>query len=45
VVQLRQFRNNKREAELAFANDWMTWWQNSSDQGSVWERGVLDKNA
>lgn len=45
VVQLRQFRNNKREAELAFANDWMAWWQRSSDQGNVWELGLLDKNA
>lgn len=45
VVQLRQFRNNKREAELAFANDWMVWWQKSSDQGRVWEKGVLNSNA
>jgi sialate O-acetylesterase len=45
VVQLRQFRNNKREAELAFANDWMEWWKKSSDQGPVWEKGLLDNNA
>lgn len=45
LVQLRQYRNNKRGAALAFANDWMGWWKNSSDQGTVWERGVLDKNA
>ncbi len=45
VVQLRQYRKNKREAELAFARGWMEWWQKSSDQGSVWERGLLDKDA
>jgi sialate O-acetylesterase len=44
VVQLRQYRNNQREAELAFARDWMDWWKKSSDQGPVWELGILDKN-
>ncbi|NLA74674.1 MAG: hypothetical protein GX846_04265, partial [Deltaproteobacteria bacterium] len=45
VVQLRLFRSNQREAELAFADDWMAWWQRSSDQGNVWEKGLLDKNS
>jgi sialate O-acetylesterase len=45
VAQLRKYRNNKREAELAFANDWMSWWLESSEQGKVWEKGLLDKNA
>jgi sialate O-acetylesterase len=45
VNQLRRYRNNRRDAELAFADDWMQWWQASSDQGAVWEKGVLDKTA
>lgn len=45
VSQLRQYRNDRRGAELAFAGDWMQWWKANSDQGAVWERGVLDKSA
>ena len=45
VNQLRQYRNDRREAELAFADDWIQWWQSSSDQGAVWEQGVLDRSA
>lgn len=45
VGQLRQYRKNQREAELAFADEWMQWWQTSSGQGAVWERGILDKNS
>jgi len=45
VDQLRQYRNDRREAELAFADDWEQWWQESSDQGAVWEKGVLDGSA
>lgn len=42
VRQLAQFRDDRRAAELAFAEDWVAWWQASSDQGPVWEQGVLD---
>lgn len=44
VSQLQLYRENQRAAELAFADDWLAWWQTSSDQGPVWERGVLDEN-
>ncbi len=43
VEQLRQYRRDSRGAELAFAKDWMNWWHSASDQGPVWEKGVLDK--
>jgi sialate O-acetylesterase len=43
VVQLRQYRENRRAAELAFAGDWVAWWSRASDQGPVWEQGVLDE--
>ncbi len=43
--QLRQYRSDKRGAELSFANDWVKWWMAGSDQGAVWEQGVLDKTA
>jgi len=45
VNQLQQYREDRREAELAFADDWVQWWQSSSDQGAVWEQGVLDQSA
>jgi sialate O-acetylesterase len=44
VGMLQQFRTSQRQAELAFAADWVKWWQASSQQGAVWERGVLDGN-
>ncbi len=44
VHQLKQYRRNRRDAELAFADDWMQWWQQNSNQGAVWNRGVLDKS-
>ncbi|MBN2420098.1 MAG: hypothetical protein JXL81_11990 [Deltaproteobacteria bacterium] len=44
VTQLQQYREDPRKAELAFASDWMQWWQKSSDQGPVWNHGALDKN-
>ncbi len=44
VALLRQYRSNQREAELAFAQDWMQWWLKNSNQGAVWNHGVLDKN-
>ncbi|MGW8369492.1 MAG: sialate O-acetylesterase, partial [Gammaproteobacteria bacterium] len=45
VSQLQQFRRDRRAAELAFADDWVQWWQSSSNQGRVWEQGVLDERA
>ena len=45
VSQLRQYRKNRRDAELAFADEWMQWWKANSDQGAVWEKGLLDKSA
>jgi sialate O-acetylesterase len=45
VDLLQQYRVDRRKAELAFADDWEKWWQSSSDQGAVWEQGVLDKKA
>ncbi|MBN1569366.1 MAG: beta galactosidase jelly roll domain-containing protein [Acidobacteria bacterium] len=45
VDQLRQYRHDRRKAELAFADDWMRWWQEHSDQGAVWKQGVLDPGA
>lgn len=45
VKQLRQYRKNQRDAELDFARDWTGWWAASSEQGPVWEKGVLDKSA
>jgi sialate O-acetylesterase len=45
VNQLRQYRQDRKGAELAFADDWERWWLASSDQGPVWERGVLDKSS
>ena len=45
VKLLRQYREDQRGAELAFAGDWIQWWQASSDQGPVWEQGVLDNSA
>ncbi len=44
VDLLRQYRTNRRKGELAFAADWMKWWQANSTQGPVWQRGVLDGN-
>lgn len=41
VDLLRQYRVDRRKAELAFASDWGTWWNRSSDQGPVWEQGLL----
>jgi sialate O-acetylesterase len=41
VDLLRQYRAGQRKAELAFAADWVAWWNSSSDQGPVWEQGVL----
>ncbi len=45
VNQLRQYRKDQRKAEMAFAEDWMNWWQKSSDQGQVWKKGLLDTDA
>jgi sialate O-acetylesterase len=45
VDQLRQYRSNPRKAELAFADDWVRWWQSASTQGQVWQRGALDGHA
>jgi len=45
VSQLRQYRKDRRGAEVAFAEDWVRWWHAHSDQGAVWERGVLEPNA
>jgi sialate O-acetylesterase len=45
VEQLRQYRSAPRKAELAFAEDWVKWWQARSALGPVWQRGVLDGNA
>ncbi len=45
VRQLRQYRRDPRSAELAFADGWMEWWKKDSDQGPVWEKGVLNKGA
>ncbi len=45
VSQLRQYRENRRAAELAFADDWVRWWQANSDQGAVWKQGALDQSA
>ncbi len=45
VEQLRQYRGDARKAELGFADDWVRWWQATSKQGPVWQRGVLDGNA
>ena len=45
VHQLQQYRNDRRKAELAFADDWVQWWHASSDQGDVWMQGMLDKSA
>lgn len=42
VKQLQQLQTNRRAAELSFAEDWVNWWQSISDQGPVWEQGVLD---
>ncbi|HTQ98949.1 MAG TPA: sialate O-acetylesterase [Candidatus Acidoferrum sp.] len=44
VQLLQQYRTDQRKAELAFADDWMQWWQTNSQQGPVWQRGVLDNN-
>jgi sialate O-acetylesterase len=45
VDLLAQYRTNRRQAELAFAADWVKWWQGHSDMGPVWQRGVLDDNS
>ncbi len=45
VNQLKQYRRDRRGAEIAFAEDWIQWWQNNSNQGAVWKQGVLDKSA
>ena len=45
VAQLQQFREDRRAAELSFAEDWVRWWNASADQGPVWEQGVLDDAA
>jgi len=45
VRQLQQYRQNRRKAELEFADDWVQWWNANSDQGAVWEKGVLDRSA
>jgi len=41
VDLLRQYRGDRRKAELAFAQDWVQWWHASSSEGTVWEQGVL----
>lgn len=41
VDLLRQYREDRRKAELAFASGWVDWWRRSSTQGPVWEQGVL----
>ncbi|HWL62547.1 MAG TPA: sialate O-acetylesterase [Steroidobacteraceae bacterium] len=41
VDLLRQYRADRRKAELAFAADWVQWWNASSSEGPVWEQGVL----
>lgn len=45
VQLLRQYRTDQRKAELAFADDWVNWWQANSTMGQVWRRGMLDGNA
>lgn len=45
VELLRQYRADPRKSELAFAGDWVSWWQASSALGPVWQRGVLDGHA
>jgi sialate O-acetylesterase len=45
VELLRQYRDNRRKADLAFADDWVRWWNRASSMGPVWQRGVLDKSA
>jgi sialate O-acetylesterase len=45
VELLRRYRDNARASELQFAEDWVSWWQASSAQGPVWQRGVLDGHA
>jgi sialate O-acetylesterase len=45
VDLLRLYRANQRQAELAFGEDWVKWWQAASTMGPVWERGVLDGKA
>jgi sialate O-acetylesterase len=44
VSLLRQYRANARAAEVAFAGEWVKWWQSRSAMGPVWERGLLDGN-
>jgi sialate O-acetylesterase len=44
VELLRQYRDNQRKSEVAFAGDWANWWQASSTMGPVWQQGVLDAN-
>ena len=40
LALLQQYRSEQRAAELAFADDWMQWWQQNSAQGRVWEQGL-----
>jgi len=42
VQLLQQYRTSQRQAELAFGDDWVRWWQAHSTMGAVWQRGVLD---
>lgn len=42
VELLRGYRADPRRSELAFADDWVRWWQQASTMGPVWEMGVLD---
>ncbi len=41
VDLLRQYRADRRKAELAFAADWVAWWHAKSSDGPVWEQGLL----
>ena len=45
VELLRDYRTNRRNSELEFADDWMSWWQGASAMGPVWKQGVLDGHA
>jgi sialate O-acetylesterase len=45
VNLLRQYRTDARAAEVAFAGEWVKWWQSRSTWGPVWEKGVLDASA